>query len=63
THRDYRVAATIQVIRFRDRIEVRNPGYSLVPEESFGEPGSAASRADGGGGNLVANASQQPNAP
>jgi ATP-dependent DNA helicase RecG len=40
THRDYRVPATIQVIRFRDRIEVRNPGYSLLPEESFGEPGS-----------------------
>ena len=40
THRDYRVPATIQVIRFRDRIEVRNPGYSLVPEESFGDPGS-----------------------
>ena len=40
THRDYRVSATIQIIRYRDRIEVRNPGYSLLPEENLGEPGS-----------------------
>jgi ATP-dependent DNA helicase RecG len=40
THRDYRVPSTIQVIRYRDRIEFRNPGYSLVDEEHLGEPGS-----------------------
>jgi ATP-dependent DNA helicase RecG len=40
THRDYRVVTTIQVIRYSDRIEVRNPGYSLASDEQFGEVGS-----------------------
>lgn len=40
THRDYRVASAVQVLRYQDRIEVRNPGYSLVDEEQLGEPGS-----------------------
>lgn len=40
THRDYRVASAVQVLRYQDRIEVRNPGYSLVEEERLGEPGS-----------------------
>ena len=40
THRDYRVATAVQVIRYQDRIEVRNPGYSLVDDEQLGEPGS-----------------------
>jgi ATP-dependent DNA helicase RecG len=40
THRDYRVPSTSQVIRYQDRIEVRNPGYSLVDDEQLGEPGS-----------------------
>lgn len=40
THRSYRVQAAIQVLRFKDRIEVRNPGHSLVDEERLGDPGS-----------------------
>lgn len=40
THRDYRVPSLSQVIRYQDRIEVRNPGYSLVDDEQLGEPGS-----------------------
>ncbi len=40
THRDYRVTSPSQVIRYQDRIEVRNPGYSLVDDEQLGEPGS-----------------------
>jgi hypothetical protein len=40
THRSYRVPGTIQVIRFKDRIEVRNPGHSLVEEDQLGQPGS-----------------------
>jgi len=33
THRDYRIASAIQVIRYADRIEIRNPGHSLVGAE------------------------------
>jgi ATP-dependent DNA helicase RecG len=40
THRDFRVASAVQVLRYQDRIEVRNPGYSLVEDELLGEPGS-----------------------
>ncbi|HEY0480671.1 MAG TPA: ATP-binding protein [Kofleriaceae bacterium] len=40
THRDYRIASAIQVIRYADRIEIRNPGHSLVSTEQFGQPGS-----------------------
>lgn len=40
THRDYRVSSFLQVIRYQDRIEVRNPGYSLVDDEQLGQPGS-----------------------
>jgi ATP-dependent DNA helicase RecG len=40
THRDYRIASAIQVIRYTDRIEIRNPGHSLVSAEQFGQPGS-----------------------
>jgi len=39
-HRNYRVGEAIQVIRYANRIEVRNPGYSLISEEHLGEPGS-----------------------
>lgn len=42
THRDYRAPSAVQIIRYQDRIEVRNPGHSLVDDEQFGEPGSAA---------------------
>jgi len=40
-HRDYRENRPTQVIRYTDRIEVHNAGYSLTPDERFGEPGSA----------------------
>ncbi len=40
THRDFRIASAVQVIRYQDRIEVRNPGYSLVDDDQLGEPGS-----------------------
>lgn len=40
-HRDYRENRPTQVIRYTDRIEIHNAGYSLTPDERFGEPGSA----------------------
>jgi ATP-dependent DNA helicase RecG len=40
THRNYRVQSALQIIRFKDRIEVRNPGHSLVDDERLGDPGS-----------------------
>ncbi|MEY3867203.1 MAG: ATP-binding protein [Microcoleaceae cyanobacterium] len=39
-HRNYRTPQPVQVIRFSNRIEIRNPGYSLKPFDSLGEPGS-----------------------
>ena len=39
-HRDYRENRPMQIIRYSDRIEVHNAGYSLTPDERFGEPGS-----------------------
>jgi len=39
-HRNYRVHSPVQVIRFSDRIEIRNAGYSLKPTEELGTPGS-----------------------
>ena len=39
-HRDYRVNGSIQIIRYSNRLEVRNPGYSLKAEERLGQPGS-----------------------
>ena len=39
-HRDYRVHGSIQIIRYANRLEVRNPGYSIKAEERLGEPGS-----------------------
>lgn len=40
-HRDYRTPSQILVIRYSNRIEFKNPGYSLKPAESLGEPGSS----------------------
>lgn len=40
-HRDYRVHGPIQIIRFANRIEIHNPGYSLKPTNQLGKPGSA----------------------
>lgn len=39
-HRSYRVHAPIQIIRYSNRIEIHNPGYSLKSPEHLGEPGS-----------------------
>ena len=39
-HRSYRLHSPVQVIRYSNRIEIRNPGYSLKPVEKLGEPGS-----------------------
>ena len=39
-HRSYRVHQPIQVIRYDDRIEIKNPGYSLKPIDLFMQPGS-----------------------
>ncbi len=41
-HRDLRARRPVQIIRYPNRIEIRNPGYSLVPEETLGEPGSVS---------------------
>ncbi len=39
-HRDYRAYEPTQVIQYSDRIEIRNPGYSLKPVARFTTPGS-----------------------
>ena len=39
-HRSYQVAHPIQVIRYQNRLEISNPGFSLKSEERFSEPGS-----------------------
>lgn len=39
-HRSYRVQGAIQIIRYANRLEIRNPGHSLVAEDQLGEPGS-----------------------
>lgn len=39
-HRSYRTRQPVQIIRYADRLEIRNPGASLVPDERLGEPGS-----------------------
>ncbi len=39
-HRSYRVHAPVQVIRYANRLEIRNPGFSLKLPDHLGEPGS-----------------------
>ena len=39
-HRSNRVNQAIQIIRYSNRIEIHNPGYSLKPQDDWGEPGS-----------------------
>lgn len=39
-HRSYRSHSPIQIIRYSNRIEIRNAGYSLKSPEHLGEPGS-----------------------
>ena len=41
-HRSYRQRSPLQIIRYANRIEIRNPGHSLKPDERLGEPGSVA---------------------
>jgi ATP-dependent DNA helicase RecG len=41
-HRDYRVHGSIQIIRYSNRLEVLNPGFSIKNEERLDEPGSEA---------------------
>ena len=41
-HRDYRVHGAVQIIRYANRMEIINPGYSLKSPERLGEPGSQA---------------------
>lgn len=40
-HRSYQVNEPVQIIRYSNRLEIRNPGYSLKSEERFDEPGSS----------------------
>jgi ATP-dependent DNA helicase RecG len=39
-HRNYRKHSPVQIIRYANRIEIRNAGYSLKPEEQLGQPTS-----------------------
>jgi ATP-dependent DNA helicase RecG len=39
-HRSYQVNQPVQIIRYSNRLEIRNPGYSLKAPEQLGEPGS-----------------------
>ena len=39
-YRSNRVNQPIQIIRYSNRIEIHNPGYSLKPQDDWGEPGS-----------------------
>lgn len=39
-HRDYTAGQSVQIIRYANRIEFQNPGYSLKPENQLGLPGS-----------------------
>lgn len=39
-HRSYRSHSPIQIIRYSNRLEIRNPGFSLKSPEHLGEPGS-----------------------
>jgi ATP-dependent DNA helicase RecG len=39
-HRSYLIHGPVEVVRFANRLEIRNPGHSLKPVENLGEPGS-----------------------
>lgn len=39
-HQSLRTHRPIQIIRYSNRIEIINPGFSLKPEDTLGEPGS-----------------------
>lgn len=39
-HRNYRTRQPVQIIRYANRLEIRNPGCSLKPDDQLGEAGS-----------------------
>ena len=39
-HRSYRSHGPVQIVRYANRLEIRNPGFSLKSPEHLGEPGS-----------------------
>lgn len=39
-HRSYRVHSPTQIIRYDNRLEIINPGFSLKSEDQLGQPGS-----------------------
>ena len=39
-HRNYRIHGSVQIIRYANRLEIRNPGFSLKSPDHLGEPGS-----------------------
>jgi len=39
-HRSYQIHGPVEVVRYANRLEIRNPGHSLKPVENLGEPGS-----------------------
>jgi ATP-dependent DNA helicase RecG len=39
-HRNYRTKQPVQIIRYSNRLEIRNPGCSLKPDDLLGEAGS-----------------------
>ena len=39
-HQNFRIHQPIQIIRYSNRLEIINPGFSLKPAETLGEPGS-----------------------
>lgn len=39
-HRSYREHSPIQILRYDNRLEITNPGFSLKSEDTLGEPGS-----------------------
>lgn len=39
-HRSYRIHSPVQIIRYANRLEIRNPGFSLKSQDHLGEPGS-----------------------
>ena len=39
-HRSYRIHAPVQIIRYSNRLKIRNPGFSLKSPEQLGEPSS-----------------------
>jgi ATP-dependent DNA helicase RecG len=39
-HRSYRLNSPMQILRYANRLEIRNPGHSLVALDRLGDPGS-----------------------